>query len=188
MATQSPYQKAVNAKLCLLSCPVTPVAPSIQKRKQDQGLINSIVQLKQWNLKGFLQKLYRSLSHFTSPPSCCLKIGNYIIGSAAQHKGRVPPSDLEQARSQCGDHRTRLALDPRTRTPNLLRFTGTPSSFMTTSDQELRSIIHWDDDMSGRTTALGRTAKYLCSITTQRKWFAKLTATIVFNLFQFVDC
>lgn len=59
---------------------------------------------------------------------------------------------------------------------------------MTTSDQELRSIIHIDDDMSGRTTALGRTAEYLRSATAQRKQFAKLTATIVFKLFQFVDC
>lgn len=98
MATRFPsYEKAVDAKLCFLFCPGTPVASDAQKSKQDQELINSIAQLKQQNFKVFLQKLYGSPSHFkTSPHSWWLKISSYIIGAAAQFKGRERLSDLEQ--------------------------------------------------------------------------------------------
>ena len=183
----SSYQKVVDAKLCLLSCPVTPVASNVQKRKQDQGWINSVMQPKEWNRNSFLQKLSRSLSHFTaSPPPCWLKTSNYIIGSAAQYKGRVPHSDP--------DHSVVTAVWPQNTTTSR---SWDQNSKLTQLHRNTKffynhkwsgSIIHWDNDMSGRTTALGRTAKYLCSVATQRKWFAKLTATIVFNLFQFVDC
>lgn len=148
---------------------------SIQKHKQDWGWISSIALLEWWSLKKSFTDFCPIWQHHNLPAGWKLATPNkfQLHSTGVLHWSRA---GLD------------LALDSGSKNPNPTQPHKTPSSFMTTSDQELRSIIHVDDDMSGRTTALGRTAEYLRSVTTQRKPLAKLTATIVFKLFQFVGC